>query len=189
MTTFTWADLPGLSGHLMMLSLMAVGGGVAVVPDMHRFLVAESGWLDEAQFTGSVALAQASPGPNVLFVALMGWHVAMNIQQPAWAPWLAALCLFSMIAPSALLALATTRWVRRHREHRLVQAFHLGMAPVVIALLLASAWFLFPAVDTPDGRIAGAVSGAVAFCLFLRTKVPVWMVLLAAALLGAGTLT
>lgn len=188
MTTFTWADLPGLSGHFMMLSLMAVGGGMAVVPDMHRFLVVESGWLDEAQFTGSVALAQASPGPNVLFVALMGWHVAMNVQQPAWAPWLATLCLFSMIAPSALLALAATRWVRRYHEHRLVRAFHLGMSPVVIALLLASAWFLFPAVDTGAGRIAGTAAGAGAFCLFLRTKVPVWGVLLAAALVGAGGL-
>ena len=40
--------------------------------------MADQHWLTDSQFTSSVALAQAAPGPNVLFVALMGWNVGLN---------------------------------------------------------------------------------------------------------------
>ena len=65
-----YRDLP----HL--LSLLAVGGAITTAPDMQRYLVGEQGWMSDAQFTAGVAIAQAAPGPNILFVAVMGWHVA-----------------------------------------------------------------------------------------------------------------
>ena len=43
---------------------------------MHRYLVSDMGWLTDAQFTASIAIAQASPGPNLLFVTVMGWQIA-----------------------------------------------------------------------------------------------------------------
>ena len=61
-----------------MLSLLSISGAITTVPDMHRYLVAQHGWLSDAQFSSSVAIAQAAPGPNVLFVALMGWNVGLN---------------------------------------------------------------------------------------------------------------
>ena len=64
-------DLPALFGHFLLLSLLAVGGAITTAPDMHRYLVAEHGWISDAQFTTSVALAQAAPGPNLLFVAVL----------------------------------------------------------------------------------------------------------------------
>ena len=70
------ADLLGLFGHFLLLSLLAVGGAITTAPDMHRYVVAEHGWISGAQFTSSIALAQAAPGPNVLFVAVIGWNVA-----------------------------------------------------------------------------------------------------------------
>lgn len=178
-------ELLGLLGHFAMLSLMAVGGGMAVVPDMHRFLVSETAWLTDQQFSASVALAQAAPGPNVLFVALMGWQVALNTHQPLWAPWLATFCLLAMVSPSATLALVASRWAQRHHEHVLVRAFHQGMAPVVMALLLSSAWFIFPLADHTLGRVVGVGLWAVSFLLFWRTKVHLGLVLLAGAVLGA----
>ena len=63
------ADLLGLFGHFLLLSLLAVGGAITTAPDMHRYIVAEHQWISGAQFTSSIALAQAAPGPNVLFVA------------------------------------------------------------------------------------------------------------------------
>ena len=69
-------DLLALFGHFVVLSLLAVGGAITTVPDMHRFIVAEHHWLTDAQFTASIAIAQAAPGPNVLFVAVLGWNVA-----------------------------------------------------------------------------------------------------------------
>ena len=72
------SDWLSLFNHFASLSLLAVGGAITVAPDMHRFLVEETHWLSDAQFTSSIALAQASPGPNVLFVALMGWNLGLN---------------------------------------------------------------------------------------------------------------
>ena len=64
--------------HFASLSLLAVGGAITTAPDMHRYLVGQQGWLSDAQFTSSIALSQAAPGPNVLFVALLGWNVGLN---------------------------------------------------------------------------------------------------------------
>jgi chromate transporter len=72
------SDWLSLFNHFATLSLLAVGGAITVAPDMHRFLVEEKLWLSESQFTSSIALAQAAPGPNILFVALMGYNVGMN---------------------------------------------------------------------------------------------------------------
>ena len=73
-----WEDWLSLFGHYLMLSLMSLGGAISTSSEMHRFLVEQHHWLTQAQFNESIALAQAAPGPNVLFVALMGWHVGMN---------------------------------------------------------------------------------------------------------------
>ena len=72
--TLATADWIHLFTHFLSLSLLAVGGAITTAPDMHRFLVDEQHWLTETQFTSSIAIAQAAPGPNVLFIALMGWN-------------------------------------------------------------------------------------------------------------------
>ena len=70
----SWADLSQLFVHFALLSFLAIGGAITTVPDMHRLVVGEWGWLNDAQFSGSVALAQAAPGPNVLFVAVIAFN-------------------------------------------------------------------------------------------------------------------
>ena len=75
---FTSADWLTLFMHFASLSLLGVGGAITTSADMHRFLVDKQGWLADAQFNSSIALAQAAPGPNILFVALMGWNVGLN---------------------------------------------------------------------------------------------------------------
>jgi chromate transporter len=71
----TWTDWLTLFAHFATLSLLSIGGAIATVPDMHRFLHDQQHWLTNVQFSSSIALAQAAPGPNVLFVALLGWQV------------------------------------------------------------------------------------------------------------------
>jgi len=87
---FTPADWLALFTHFLTLSLLAVGGAITTAPDMHRYLVTDQHWLTEVQFTSSIALAQAAPGPNVLFVALMGWNVGLNAGGGLGAGWHAA---------------------------------------------------------------------------------------------------
>ena len=68
-----WLDL---LLHFLALSLLAIGGAITTVPEMHRYLVSQRGWLAEADFTSAIALAQAAPGPNLLFVVVLGYQVA-----------------------------------------------------------------------------------------------------------------
>jgi hypothetical protein len=74
--SMTVMDFVDLFLHFALLSLLSVGGALATSPEMHRFLVDGRGWLDHRQFTDAIALAQAAPGPNILFVTLLGWQTA-----------------------------------------------------------------------------------------------------------------
>jgi chromate transporter len=128
------ADWLGLLLHFMGLSLLAVGGGFSVVPGMHRYLVDQQGWLSPAQFASSIAIAQAAPGPNVLFVAVIGFNVAGMVGVLA--------TLGGSLVPSAVLAIAAGRYGRDRKDRREVQAFTQGLAPLTIGLLVATSWIL-----------------------------------------------
>jgi chromate transporter len=136
------ADWLSLLGHYLALSLLCVGGAITTAPDMHRFLVQERGWLSDRQFSDSIAIAQAAPGPNVLFTGLMGWNVGLNAGGLPAALLGMLLCLGGIMLPSSVLAYATARWSHRNRDLRAVRAFKQGMAPLVVALLVATGWIL-----------------------------------------------
>ena len=89
--------------YYLSISLLAVGGAIATAPDMHRFLVDQQAWLTDMQFSASIAIAQAAPGPNVLFIALLGWHVGLNAGGWGYGLLGAALCMLGIMLPSATL--------------------------------------------------------------------------------------
>jgi chromate transporter len=187
------ADWFDLFAHFAMLSLLGVGGAITTVPDMHRYLVSEQQWLSDPQFTASIALAQASPGPNVLFVALMGWNVGLNAGGGLGSGWEAVALAFLGVAatmlgtllPSSLLTYAATRWAYRNRELRAVRAFKAGMGPIVIALLLATAWLLTAAHPDPSHDWPLWLLTAGAALAVWRTRIHILWLLGAGALLGA----
>ncbi|MGH8833195.1 MAG: chromate transporter, partial [Polaromonas sp.] len=134
-----WFDL---FVHYLSLSLLSIGGAISTAPDMHRFLVEQQHWLTDAQFNASIAIAQAAPGPNVLFIALMGWNVGLNAG--GMLPGLLGvfLALLGILIPSTTLTYVAAQWGHRNRELRPVRAFKQGMAPIVVALLIATGWIL-----------------------------------------------
>src|ERR1700756_2230403 len=147
--TLGWSDWLNLFGQFLMLSLLSVGGAISTVPDMHRYLVIQQHWLTDPQFNASIAIAQAAPGPNVLFVALMGWNVGLNTGS-LWAA-LMGVCvtMIGIMLPSTTLTYLAAQWGHRNRELRVVRAFEQGMAPIVIALLISTGWILASANDKP----------------------------------------
>ncbi len=166
MNELSATELLGLFGHFLVLSVLAVGGAITTATDMHRYLVVEQHWLSDSQFTASVALAQAAPGLNVLFVAVLGWNVA--------GPTGAAVTLLGIMLPSTTLALWATRWGARRRETLGVRAFTQGLAPLTIGLLLATGWVL---TDPARGHAGLMALVAVTVVVMLRSKLsPVWMV-------------
>ena len=161
--------------HCLTLSLLAIGGAVATTPDLQRFVVVERGWLSATDFTGSIALAQAAPGPNLLFVAVVGFNVA------GLAGAMAAMA--GMLLPSTVLTLAVSRWGSRRRDTRGVRAFVAGIAPVTLGLVVATGWLLArPVADRPVAL--ALVLGSV--LLVWKTRLsPLWAIA-AGALAGAA---
>jgi chromate transporter len=163
--------LLGLFGHFLVLSVLAVGGAITTAPDMQRYLVAEHGWINAAQFTSSVAIAQAAPGPNILFVALLGFNVA-------GLPGLLA-TMGGILLPSSLLALYTGRYGRRRADALWMRAFTDGMTPLTIGLLLATGWLLATPDKSPPMLLALV---GLTVLLNLRTRLnPVWLIAMGAA--------
>ena len=184
------ADWWALFAQFLALSLLAVGGAISTAPDMHRYLVTQQHWLSEAQFSSSIALAQAAPGPNVLFIALFGWQVGLNAAAssglPSWASALlgVTLTMVGTLLPSTILTFSAARWGHRNRERRVVRAFKQGMAPLVIGILLATGAIL----ATNQGKSADHwplwLLTAVTALLVWRTRIHLLWLLGAGAVLG-----
>jgi chromate transporter len=179
-----WADWFQLFTHFLSLSLLAVGGAIATAPDMHRFLVDEHGWLSDSQFNASIAIGQAAPGPNVLFIALLGWHVGLN-SGSLWAALLGVLLsMLGIMLPSSTLTFLASRWSHANRELRAVRAFKQGMAPIVIALLVATGWILASAHGDPARDWPLWLTTAVSTVVVWRTRLHLLWLLGAGAVLG-----
>ncbi len=178
------ADWLALFFHFASLSLLAVGGAITTVPDMHRYLVTERHWLSDPQFTASIALAQASPGPNVLFVALMGWNVGMNAGGYRWALLGVAVSMLGILLPSTTLTFLAARWGHQNRERRSVRAFKTGMAPIVVALLIATGWILATSLGKTLADWHVWLVACVATMIVWRTKTHLLWLLGAGGVLG-----
>jgi chromate transporter len=178
--TLSGADLLGLFGHFLILSLLAVGGAITTAPDMHRFVVDEHHWITDAQFSASVAIAQAAPGPNVLFVAVIGWNVA--------GPLGALATMSGTLLPSTALTLFATRWGARRRESRGMRAFTTGLTPLTIGLLVATGWLLArPYVGDGPHPLGALAVIAVSIAVMVRTRIsPMWIVGFGAAIGALG---
>jgi len=174
----TPVDLFSLFLHFLTLSLLSIGGAITTVPEMHRFLVDKTGWLTDTGFTASIALAQAAPGPNILFVAVLGWNVAGLAG--------AAAAMAGIMLPSTALTLTATRWARNNREHIGVRAFAAGMMPLTLGLIIATGWLLaLPFLRVEEHRWGTLALMAATVALTLKTRLGlVWMVL-AGGVLGA----
>jgi chromate transporter len=189
LTATQWFEL---FTHFASLSLLAVGGAITTAPDMQRFLVVEKGWLDAEQFSNSIALAQAAPGPNILFVPLLGWTIGLNAAGGLGAGWyglgLAMLGVFlsmlGIMLPSSILTFTASRWGHRNRELRAVRAFKQGMAPLVIALLVATGWILAANHKADTHHLALWAVTAVSTLLVWKTKIHLLWLLGAGAIAG-----
>ena len=185
------ADWLQLFAHFLGLSLLSIGGAITAAPDMHRYLVERQHWLTDPQFSSSIAIAQAAPGPNVLFVGLLGWNVGLNASAGAGGPaWLFAalgwcVTLVGIMLPSTALTYMASRWGQRNRELRAVRAFKQGMAPLVIALLLATGWVLATGSRYELSRWPVWLLAVVSALIVWRTRVHLLWLLGAGALLGA----
>jgi chromate transporter len=166
-----------LAAFFAVTSLFAVGGGNSVIPEIHRFAVNVQHWLSDAQFGDSFALAQLTPGPNLIIVTLIGYRVAGI---PG-----AAVATLAMCAPTSLLAFLVGRASERFKGAAWHSAVSRGLVPVTLGLTASSAIVIVSVADS--NWVAVAITlGTALTAYFLRVH-PLWA-FAAAALIGAAGL-
>jgi chromate transporter len=147
------------------LSLLAFGGGNTILPEMQRQVVEVHRWMSAREFSALFALAQAAPGPNMMVVPLVGWHVA------GWAGLLVS--SLAKFGPSSLLTGVVLGLWRRFRDRPWRQVVQSGLVPMTVGLVAASAALI--GMATSADLWLGAITLATAAAM-LRSKLhPFWM--------------
>jgi chromate transporter len=151
------------------LSLVAIGGINAILPEIHRVVVDVEGWMTSAQFADLFALAQLAPGPNAMVVALVGWKVAGVTG--------ALVATIAACGPSSVACYIAWHWADRLRESPTRALVQRALAPLATGLILASGYTLARGADRSPGAFALTLLAA-ATLAWTRVN-PVWVLLVA----------
>ena len=155
-----------LAWELSQMSLFAVGGATSIYPDLHRRIVENHAWANNAQFAEMVGLSQAAPGPNMLVVSLIGWKIA---QFPG-----ALAAFIGMCGPSSLFVFSLSRFWQRHRERRWSRALTAALAPIALGLTLASGYLVTRGAGSSDA--AYVFIGITVLASLLTKMHPLWFI-------------
>jgi chromate transporter len=156
-----------------LMSLFAVGGANAAIPEMQRIAVDVRHWMTDKQFSDIYAISQLSPGPNVLIVTLIGYAVAGIAGAVA--------ATLAMCVPTAVLAYGVSRLMARQSSSRWPAIIQAALVPLSIGLMGAGALIL--AQTTDRGLVATLVTVLAAVLAFATRLNPFWM-FLAGGILG-----
>jgi len=159
--------------NFALFSLMAVGGANSVVPEMHRQAVEVHQWISDRKFSELFAIAQAAPGPNVVFVTLLGYYIA---GLPG-----ALITTVAMCGPTCTIAYFVARVFDRFKSASWRIVIQAGLVPVTIGLIAASALIVARAADR---NAMTALITAASFALAFWTRITPLAALGVAAVLG-----
>jgi chromate transporter len=161
-----------------LLSILAVGGGAAVLPEMKELTESKHRWVTENQFVSIYSLGQLAPGPNMLMVGVIGQRVA------GWAGALAALVAF--LLPASVLTWSVGRVWHHFASWPWLDSIQRGLGPVSIGLALSGAITVAKGalVDTTTVVLAAAV-----FAILLMRHINPAYLILASGVIGAVLLT
>ncbi len=170
-------EIIALSLHMLALWCVAVGGPSTILPGIHRYVVEVEQLITSTEFAEIYTLGQVAPGPNVMYVTLLGWHLA------GWAG--AAATTIPLLVPATTLTLIVGHLNERYPNAAIGRAVRRGLMPITIGLMFASATILMRAVNH-DWR--GYLLTLLAAAVVLRKSWnPLWL-LAAGALAGISGL-
>jgi len=167
------SNLGGLFWHFLLLSCLSIGGLNTVMPDMHRYVVEEHALITSREFADVYAIAQAAPGPNALWVTLVGLQAG---------GWLGALATtLALFIPATSFSLIAVTLHARNPDAPFALALRRGLAPVAVGFMLASAWLL---VRSADHNWQGYAITLLTVVAVLTTRLNPLILISAGALVG-----
>jgi chromate transporter len=161
-------------GVFSLLSILAVGGGTAVLPEMKAMTVDVHGWLTDSQFRDVYSLGQLAPGPNMLMVIVIGYHVAGTVG--------ALLAFTGFFLPASALTFIVARIWDHFKDSPWRLAVQRGLAPIVVGLMTSGMISIArTAVTGPTTLILAATVFAV---LYFGRKINPAFLILAGGIVG-----
>ncbi|ENX50137.1 hypothetical protein F943_00747 [Acinetobacter ursingii NIPH 706] len=154
------------------LSVLAFGGGNAILPEMQHQVVNIHHWMSAEQFSSLFAMAQAAPGPNMMIVPLIGWHVA--------GPAGLLVTSIAKFGPSSIITVYALKFWQRFKDHPFRSRFEQALKPITVGLVLVSAWMIAHA-SAQNTILVMIVILTTLLGLFKRIH-PLWVMLLGAGL-------
>lgn len=168
-----------MSGHVWLLfkiistiSLFAIGGASALIPEFHRQIVEHYRLMDDSAFVHIVALTQLAPGPNILIVSFIGWRVAA-------LPGL-LVSTFAIVGPPGALAFLMGKLMETRRDAHWMKSLKIALAPVVVGLTLASGLVTARAAD--HNAVSVMLTAASAAFMIAYRRNPLWVIAAGASL-------
>lgn len=174
----TYAQLVILFGSL---SLMSIGGGNAVLPEMHLRAVNQQHWVSNAQFADLFSISQTAPGPSILIVGMVGYAAGLPVGGVLGGILGGVIATAAMVIPAASLVYAITLFWQKAEQSKWRIAVEKGFAPLTVGLILASSLVMSRSADH-DWR-AYLLTG-VCTLIFVRSKVNPLIVVAAAGVIG-----
>jgi chromate transporter len=159
------------------LSLLSIGGGNAVLPDMHLQAVKQHHWLSDSQFADVFSISQTAPGPSILIVTMIGYAAGLHAGGIPAAILGGVIATVAMVLPAASLVYAITLFWQKAEQSKWRIAVEKGFAPLTVGLILASSLVMSRAADH-DWKAYTLT--AVCTLIFVRTKInPLYIVAIA----------
>ena len=155
-----------------LLSLLAVGGGTAVLPEMQSLLAHQFG-IDHLRFVHIYSIGQIAPGPNMLMVLVIGFQVAGLVG--------AGVVLLSFFLPSSILCFYAGRLWVRIGESPWRRAVQNALEPISVGLM-ASGVYAVGKASIVSSLTAGLA--LITLYLILRTKINPVIVILGSGLVA-----
>lgn len=174
----TYLQIAALFGTL---SLLSIGGGNAVMPEMHMRAVNGQHWLTNSQFADIFSISQAAPGPSILIVTLVGYAAGLRAGGLPGAILGGVIATVSMVLPAAILVYVLTLFWQKAQKSRLRYAVEKGFAPLTVGLILATSLVMSRAADH-DWRAYSLT--AICTLIFIFSKLNPLIVVFAAGLVG-----
>jgi chromate transporter len=151
------------------LSLLSIGGGNAVLPEMHMQAVVGKHWLTSSQFADVFSISQAAPGPSILIVTLVGYAAGLRAGGVPGAILGGIIATVAMIVPAATLVYVLTLFWQKAQQSRLRHAVEKGFSPLTVGLILGTSLVMSRAADH-DWRAYSLTAVCTMFFLFTKTN-------------------
>ncbi len=156
------------------IGLFTFGGGYAMIPLIHRYIVEDKKWIDEKEFIDIIAIAQSTPGPIAVNAATYVGYKVKGIKGSLFAT-------LGVMLPSIIIIILISAFFMRYKENQNVEYAFQGVRIGVSILIFNAAFRLYKKLE--KGYLSYILL-AIGFFLVLFDFLQVIYIILIAGVIG-----